>query len=222
MNIIIVGAGTVGYYLALSLLGDKHDIKLIDRSQHRCTLAADKLDATVIHGDGTEISVLKKAHAQKADILVAVTGKDEDNFVCGQIAKQYFKIQTTIVRANNPQNIEAMKQVAADIVISSANIISQLIEQEVDSVSMRIITRLTLGDSAIMEFIVNEQDPIQGKSLQEIELPDNTLVITIVRNGKSIIPRGDTMLLTGDNVMVATKEENKKRLQKLFNKSFRH
>ena len=222
MNIVIVGGGNVGYYLTRSLIEDKHDIKVIEKSPDRCVLMADKLDATVINGDGTQISVLKKAGLQKADVLVAVTGNDEDNFVCAQLAKRHFKIKTAIARANNPKNIEAMKRIAADIVVSSANIISKIIEQEVDGLSMRMVTRLSMGDSSIMEFIVNENDPIEGKSLTEIELPKNTLIITILRDGKSIIPSGETRLLSGDDVMVATKEQNKKSLQKLFTRSLSH
>jgi len=222
MNIVIVGGGNVGYYLTRSLLGDKHDIKVIEKSPGRCALIANRLDTVVINGDGTQINILKKAGLQNADVLVAVTGNDENNFVCAQLAKRYFKIKTAISRSNNPKNIEAMKRIAADIVVSSADIISEIIEQEVDSLSMRIVTRLSMGDSSIMEFIVNKNDPIEGKKLIEIDLPPNTLIITILRDGKSIIPSGETRLLSGDDVMVATKEQNKKSLQKLFTRSLSH
>lgn len=222
MNIVIVGAGTIGYYLTRSLLGGKHDIKLIEPSKTRCMIAADKLEVTVIHGDGTQIGILKKAGTDKADVLVAVTGNDENNFVCAQLAKQHFGVKRTIARANNPQNIEAMKTIAADIVVSSADIISNIIEQEVDSVGMRLVTRLSMGDSSVLEFIVDQDDPIEGKNLSEIELPKDTLIITIMRKGKSIIPSGETKLVCGDNVMIVTREQNKKSLQKLFGRSLLH
>lgn len=220
MKIIIIGGGNVGYYLARSLLlSNQHEIHLVERDLAKCMFVADRLDISVIHGDGTILSTLEKAGAKTADILVAITGTDEDNFVAAQLAKKYFNIKTVIVKSNNPKNIDVMKRLAADIVVSSINIISNIIEQEVDAVSMRFITRMNMGDISILEFIVNQEDVIEGKTLNEIELPKDTLVITILRNGKTIIPTGDTVLTAGDSVMITTKEKNKKSLKKLFGKT---
>ena len=186
MNIVIVGGGTVGYYLANSLLqSGRHDIRLIEQRLQKCARMADQLDISVIHGDGTNVRTLKKAEADKADILVAITNKDEANFVAAQLAKKYFHVGTTIVRANNPKNIHIMKNIAADIVVSSANLIANLIEQEVDAVSMRFITRMNIGNSSICEFVVQENDSIAGLPLSEIRFPKGTLVITLLRDGNN-------------------------------------
>ncbi len=217
MKIIIVGGGNVGYYLARSLLSaGKHEINLIEKNLQKCSFVADRLDISVIHGDGTNIGTLKRAGAHKADILVGITGKDEDNFIASQLAKKYFHVKNTIVKANNPKNIDVMKSISADIVVSSINIITNIIEQEVDAVSMRFITRMNMGDSSICEFVVSGTDSINGKRLSDIKFPKNTLVITMLRDGKTIIPSGNTVLKEGDDVMIMTQEKNKNHLQRLF------
>ena len=219
MNILIIGGGNVGYYLAKSLLhAGAHEIRIIEKNRGKCAYVADRLDISVFRGDGTDICALKKTEAHKADIMVAITGKDEDNFIAAQLAKNYFHVKTTIVKANNPKNIDIMKTIGADIVVSSINIITNLIEQEVDAVSMRFITRINMGNSSICEFIVKNTDSINGKPLSNIHFPPNTLVITILRNGKSIIPQGDTLLIEGDDVMIMTDDKNKKELQRMFSK----
>ncbi|MBC5786586.1 MULTISPECIES: NAD-binding protein [Clostridiaceae] len=219
MNILIIGGGNVGYYLAKSLLhAGTHEIKIIEKERCKCAYVADRLDISVFRGDGTDIRTLKKAEAHKADIMVAITGRDEDNFIAAQLARNYFHVKTTIVKANNPKNIDIMKTIGADIVVSSINIITNLIEREVDAVSMRFITRMNMGNSSICEFIVKDTDSINGQPLSEIHFPPNTLVITILRKGKSIIPQGDTLLIEGDDVMIMTDDKNKKELQRMFSK----
>lgn len=219
MNIIIVGGGNVGYYLSRSLLcAGHHDIKLIEKNRMKCKYVADRLDISIIHGDGTNIRTLKRADTHHADILVAITGADEDNFIAAQLAKKYFHVKTTIVKANNPKNIDVIKQIAADIVVSSINIITNLIQQEVDAVSMRFITRMNMGSSSICEFVVKDTDSICHQTLSQIKFPPNTLVITILRDEKTIIPTGDTVLKPEDDIMIMTEEKNKAELQRLFKK----
>lgn len=219
MNIVIVGAGNVGYYLTKSLLeNNEHDIRIIESNLARCVYAADRLQAPVVHGDGTQISALKKVHAEKADIFVAITGKDEDNFIASQLAREYFHIKTVIAKANNPKNLETMKSISADIVISSANLLTTIIEQEVDAVSMKLVTRMNMGDASLVEFYLSERSPLSGKTLSNINLPNDSLVVTIIRKGLSIVPSGDTTLLPGDDIMILTKEKNKSKLAKMFDK----
>lgn len=219
MKIIIVGGDNVGYHLSRSLIRHHHEIHLIEKEKEKCTFIADRLNISVIHGDGTTLRTLEKAGAKTADILVAITGLDEDNFVAAQLAKHYFHIERVIAKSNNPKNINILKKAAADIVVSSVNTIAALIEQEVDAASMHFVTRINMGDSSILEFTLHQGDPLEGKYLHEIDFPKNTLVITIQRKGKTIIPTGTTILQDGDDVMIATHDKNKKQLTRLFKKN---
>ena len=117
MNILIIGGlGNVGYYLAKSLLhAGTHEIKIIEKERCKCAYVADRLDISVFRGDGTDIRTLKKAEAHKADIMVAITARDEDNFIAAQLeTRSYFHVKTTIVKANNPKNIDIMKTIGAE------------------------------------------------------------------------------------------------------------
>ena len=217
MLILIVGAGNIGFYLSKTLLETtNHKIKIIEKNQLRCTATANKLNIPIINGDGSNISTLKKAKIDKADILVALTGKDEDNFICCQIAKKKFKIKTTIAKINNPKNLQTLKTLAADIVISNTNTLSNIITQQLNAIDFHFMTRFTTGDTAIVEFVVFENSKMKNKKISEINWPKDTLVIAITRNEKSIVPSGNSVLKSGDDVMIATKEYNKKHLKKLF------
>ncbi len=218
MIIIIVGVGNIGFYLSKSLLATtNHKIKIIEKNQLRCIQTADKLNTPIINGDGSNIQTLIKAKANHADILVALTGKDEDNFVCCQIAKNKFKIKTTIAKINNPKNLETIKTLAADIVVSNTNMLSNIITQQLNAIDYHYMTHFTMGDTAIVEFIVYENSKMKDKKICDINWPKNTLVIAITRNNKSIVPSGNSVLKAGDDVIISTKDCNKKYLNKLFN-----
>lgn len=130
-KIVIVGGGNVGYYLAKSLLEGDYEITLIEIQKLRCNYVADMLDVTTYYGDGTSLSTLRKAKVQDADVFIAVTGLDQDNFVACQLAKKYFHIKKTMAKANNPKNAEAMEKLAADKVVSSINMLTTLIESQI-------------------------------------------------------------------------------------------
>lgn len=217
MNIVIIGAGSIGYYLTWSLVNTtNHKIKLIEKDQFRSIVVADKLNVPIINGDGSNIAILEKAEIKNADILVALTGKDEDNFICCQLAKNKFKTKTTIAKANNPKNVEIIKSMAADIVISSAGMLADIITKQVNAIDYHFITHFTLEDTAIVEFVVRKNNNIQNKKISEIAWPKDTLVIAISRDKKSIVPSGQTVLEVGDDIILSTKKQNKKYLKKLF------
>ena len=218
MTIIIVGIGNIGFYLSKFLITKtNHKVKIIEKNPLRCIQTADKLNIPIINGDASNISPLIKAKAKNADILVALTEKDEDNFICCQIAKSKFKIKTTIAKINNPKNLETIKNLAADIVVSSTDMLSNIITQQLNAINYHYMTHFTAGDTAIVEFIVDENSKMKNKKICDINWPKNTLVIAITRDNKSIVPGGNSILKTGDNVIISTKEQNKKYLKKLFN-----
>ncbi len=218
MTIIIVGAGSVGYYLCRTLITTtNYKVKIIEKNQLRCVVTSNKLDIPIINGDGSNINILRKANAKNADILVALTGKDEDNFICCQLAKNKFKIKTTIAKINNPKNMDIIKKLAADIVVSNTDTLSNIITQQLNAIHYHFMTHFTKGDTAIVEFIVSENSYMNNKKICEINWPKDTLVVAISREEKSIVPSGNTVLKANDNVVISTKEYNKKHLKKIFN-----
>ena len=125
MNIILVGGGKVGYFLAKSLVRDRHHCVLIEKDPSICEEIARDLGITVIHGDACEGRVLEDAGIARADVLVAVTGSDANNLVACQLAKQFFRIKRTLARVNDPQNERPFSQLGVDVPINSTSIITK-------------------------------------------------------------------------------------------------
>ena len=218
MNIVIVGIGSIGYHLTKVLMQNtNHQIKLIEADHLNSIVVANKLGVPIIHGDGSKISTLAQANIKQSEILIALTGKDEDNFLCCQLAKRKFKVKTTIAKANDPKNVELMQNLAADIVISSAGMLSKIVEQQLNAITHHFITHFSMGDTVIVEFKLESNNPIIGKKISEIKWPNNTLVISIFRNGKSIVPNGESLFFENDIVIISSNEKSKKSLKKLIN-----
>lgn len=216
MHIIIVGGGKVGYYLAKTLLSFKHNVVVIEPQVELCEKIANQLDITVCNGDGTTIEKLQEVNASRADIFIAVTGRDEDNLIACQLAKNNFKIKRTISRVNNPKNIEVFTKLGVDMAVSSTSIIADLIEQEVDYSGMKTLMMLKNGKVTLSEIEVMENSILCNKSLKEVNLPMDSILISVIRDEEVIIPNGYTILQKGDNVIAVSSKENQEILKNLF------
>ena len=211
MYIIIVGGGKVGYYLAKTLAPEKHRIMLIEEDCQLCEKIACELidlDVGLIHGDGTDIKYLKDAEIEKADLLIAVTGHDQNNLVACQLAKNYFGVARTIARVNNPKNINVFKRLGVDSTVSSTAHIADIIEQEVDWAGINRMLADRVGDMRIREFAVAEMSPSVGKKVEALSIPKGTILISVVRDKEAIIPNGQTQIMSGDIVVALTNEGN--------------
>jgi trk system potassium uptake protein len=149
MKIIIVGGGKLGNQIAHNMLDRKYSVKLIEKDKAKCMRLANDLDAEVIYGDGTEMQTLEEAGAKNADCFIAVTGSDQDNLVASQLAKKEYKIKKVIARNNDPRNLDALRKLGPDIAVSSTEIITNMIEQEVDSAQMHLLATLNRGKASI-------------------------------------------------------------------------
>lgn len=219
MYIIIVGGGKVGYYLAKTLAPDKHRIMLIEEDFQLCEkIACELIDLGVdlIHGDGTDINFLKDAEIEKADMLIAVTGHDQNNLVACQLAKNYFGVARTIARVNNPKNINVFRQLGVDSVVSSTAHIAEIIEQEVDWTGINRMLSEKVGDVRIREFQVAETSASAGKKVETLDIPKGTILISVIRDKEAIIPNGQTQLFAGDTVIALTNESNMRGIASYF------
>ena len=216
MKVLVVGGGKVGFYLAQTLTEHGHEPHVVERDKHLCAKIANDLDFPVVCGDGTLIEVLEGAGAHTADALVAVTGRDEDNLVACQLAKQYFGIRRTVARVNNPKNTGIMKLLGVDIPISSTDSIARLLEREVDASAIKQLVAVNRGKASISELEIPQDSPISGKTLGELNLPASSVIVSITRDGELIIPRGNTQILNGDKVMVLCSNDTISQLCKLL------
>jgi len=204
MKIIIVGGGKVGFYLAKTLRSEGHDAVIIEKDKEQCKTCANLLDVTVISGDGTSRDVLGAAGAQQADVVVAVMGRDESNLVCCQTAKKIFGVRKTVAKVNNPNNVGAMRSLGVDTAVSATDYIIQYLEREVDISAIKELIPLNDGEASLLEITLPENYKRAGDTLMDISLPQSCNVVCINRGGKTIIPRGQTRLHSGDVLLVVT------------------
>src|SRR5579875_3455827 len=202
MYAIIVGAGKVGFNLTREMLRRGHEVTLIEVSRTRYEQVEQVLEHAVQYGDGTELWVLERAGIERADLVVAVTGDDEDNMLVCQVATEKYGVEHIIARVNNPRNYSHFKLLGIQPVVSATDLILRLIEHEVPRYGLVHLLALEDEGLQIIEVEVSPSSPVQGRSLAEISLPDGCLFISVLRAGKGFVPRADTVIEAGDKVLV--------------------
>lgn len=218
MNLIIIGGGKVGYNLAKTLAPRKYRIVIIEKDKEICMKIISELNSlgiAVINGDGTDINYLQDADIESADILIAVTGQDQDNLIACQMAKKKFNVSRTIARVNNPKNIAIFKRFGVDSAVSSTAIIADMIEQEVDVDISGIKTLMTVKNSrvSINEISIPDNSYVVNKAIKNLKIPDDCIIISIIRNDNVIIPNGYSAIEAGDTVIAISKNGNRNELK---------
>ncbi len=216
MRIVIAGGGKVGYYLVKTLLPYKHKITVIETKPELCEKIANELNVCAINGDGTNIEHLTIANVDKADIFIALTGRDQENLIACQLAKRNFGASRTIARVNNPKNISVFEKLGVDKAVSSTSIIADLIEQEVDYSGMVTLMELKGGLITLNELVITKDSPVINKNLKELRIPKGCLLISVIREDEVIIPSGDTIILEGDFIITASSMKDKQVIKDYF------
>ena len=202
LYVIIAGAGKVGWNLARELLEKGHEVTLVEQRRDRYLAMEDELEHVVQYGDGTELWVLERAGLQRADLLVAVTGDDEDNILICQMAREKYLVERIISRVNNPRNRQYFELLGIRPVVSATDLILRLIEHEVPQYGLVHLLDLPGERLEIIEMDVAEGSPAAGQNVSDLEMPEGSLVISILRQGSGFVPRGDTVIEAGDEVLL--------------------
>lgn len=216
MYILVAGGGKVGYYLTKTLVNEGHEVLLIERDHQKVETYAERFGAVVLEGDAAEASVLAAAGAARADVLIAVTGEDEDNLVICQMAKHKFHVPKTIARVNNPKNEELFKKLNTDVTVSQTNYILGLIEQAIPDRAFIHLLSLRHADLAIIEATVSESSPVANRTISEIDLPVSCVIAAIARQADVIVPDSTTVLLPNDEIIAVTHRSEEDELRQLI------
>jgi trk system potassium uptake protein len=214
--IIVVGGGKVGYYLTKTLLREGHEVLLVERDPAKVETYSERFGSVMLEGDGAEASVLAAAGAGRADVLVAVTGEDEDNLVICQMAKHKFHIAKTIARVNNPKNELLFKQLDTDVTVSQTNYILGLIEQAIPERAFIHLLNLRHADLAIIEATISEGSAVAHQVVGEIDLPVSCVIAAIARQADLIVPDATTEILPGDEIIAVTHRSEEEDLRRLL------
>ena len=203
MYTIIVGGGQVGRYLASILLAEGHQIKIIEYRSDRISVLEQSFAADqIIFGSGSDPNVLEGAGVHHADVIVAATGSDETNLVVCSLARLEFKVPRIIARVNNPKNAWLYTpEMGVDVALNQADLLARLIAEEMSLGDMMTLLKLRKGQYSLVEEKVDPDAVANGKAVRDLNLPQRCVLAAIIRKGELIIPRGDTLLQTADEVL---------------------
>ncbi len=213
MFVIVAGGGKVGFYLGKELAEQGHEVVIIEQESRRAAEIESELGSLVMVGDAAEATVLREAGAERADLVAAVTGDDEDNLVICQVAKVRFHSGRTIARINNPKNAEIFQRLGIDDTVSATDVVLSVIEQEIPRQHLVPLLRLRNTDVEIVEAVIREGSAVAGHRIRDIALPSSSNIAVIIRDGTPIFPKADDPILFGDHVIAFTTRENEARLR---------
>ncbi len=212
MYIVIVGAGKVGFFLAKRLCGGKHTVSIVDKDALVCEDIAKELEALVVHGDGCVPQILQEAGIEQADVIAAVTGEDEDNLVICQLAKEKFHVRRSVGRINNPDNEHTFAELGVDVPVDATKIIAKIIEEEVSFTDFVNLMSFKRGKLSIVRVDLPADSPVIDKEVKSVKLPVDSVLVSILRGEEVVVPKGDTVLKAGDDIIAITPVGNEPQL----------
>ena len=201
MFVLVVGGGKVGYYLTRELIQSNHEVVLMEKDRVRANQIADEIGSVVIPHDGCEGKYLAEAGANRADVVAAVTGDDEDNLVICQMAKHHFDVPRTIARVNNPANEALFKHLGVDELISPTRMVLGSIEQDIPVNELLHLATLGSGELELIEAHLTAESPAVGRAPKDLGIPEGCTLFAIIRDGQATTVGADTVLREGDKVI---------------------
>jgi trk system potassium uptake protein TrkA len=201
MYVIVAGAGKVGWNLARELLEKGHEVTLIENDRDRFLTVEQELEHNVQYGDASELWVLERAGISRADMVIAVTGDDEDNMLVCQVAKEKYLVDRIIARVNNPRNKQWFELLGVRPVVSATDLILRLIEHEVPEYGLVHLLDLPEQRLEIIEMLLPENSRAAGVRVGDLEMPEGSLLISVLREDGGFVPGPDTVLEAGDEIL---------------------
>ena len=213
MRVAIAGAGAVGTFIAADLKSNGHEVILFEQDRDLVVRLKKTLDVTWIAADACEVTNLQKGGIENVDVMVAATGDDEDNLVISLLAKQEFAVPRVVARVNNPKNHWMFNDSwGVDVAVSTPHLLTALVEEAVSVGSLVRLLNLE-GGARIVEVTLAANSPAVGKTIADLSIPRDATIAAVVRDRHVIVPRGDTQLIAGDEVIALITGEAEEELK---------
>ena len=212
MFVLVVGGGKVGLNVARSLTLLHHDFVVVEQRRSRYDLLRPELEDHLLFGDGTELWVLEAAGIAEADLVVAVTGDDEDNVVIAQLAKHEYGVAKTVARVNDPRNQRTFDLLDVDATVCASSLVVSLILHELPTHQFVPLLSLKREDLEIAEVEVSEDSPAAYLRISEIVLPPGVLIGAVLRDGSAVSPSDQVELRPGDQLLCLLPRETERSL----------
>lgn len=220
MKVVIVGGGNVGTFMASELAKADHDVSLVEVDPDRVRqMEANGEPAGVrwVTADGCEVTELAAADVDRADVVAAVTGDDEDNLVISLLAKQEFAVPRVVARINNPKNEWMFNEMwGVDVSVSTPHLLTALVEEAVSVGSLVRLLSFEGGKARLVEVTLAPDSPAADVMISDLQLPRDSTVVAIIRKDHVVVPRGDTPVVAGDEVLVLVTEESEATVRQLL------
>ena len=209
MRVAIAGAGNVGTYIAGDLREAGHDVLLLEKNVDLVRKLRDTLDVEWVPADACEVASLQRAGLATVDVMVAATGDDEDNLVISLLAKQEFAVPRVVARINHPKNQWLFNESwGVDVSVSTPHLLTALVEEAVSVGSLVRLLQLQGGEARLVEVTLASDSPADGKAIVDLGIPRDATVVAVIRRDHVIVPRGDTTLYAGDEVVALVTPES--------------
>jgi trk system potassium uptake protein TrkA len=216
MYAIVAGGGKVGFFLARELIDQGHEVLIIENNPERAEFIANELGNVVLRGNADEASTLAEAGAERADVVIAVTGDDPRNLVLLQVAKRRFGARRTVARINDPRNEGLFRMLGIDATVNATQVMLSVLEQEIPHANLVPLLRLRNTDVEVVEAVVDPHSSVTGTALRDVDLPPESNIAVVIRDGAAFFPNGATVLEAGDEVVALTRGVHEPRLRSLF------
>ena len=216
MKIILIGGSKLSYFLAKQFASKNYYTTIINDNYDEAKILSRSLKATVLHGQGSDPHTLAKAGAYQADVVLSLTTQDEDNLIACQIAQKEYGVPRTIALVNDPENQPIFEKLGITVAFSATQIIASLIEQQNASSDIQNLLPIAEGKVNVTEIALAADNPVVGKTIDELQLPDGTLIACILRQGEVIVPSGENSLQALDRLIVIGQPESYGQLMRLL------
>jgi len=217
VRVAIAGAGSVGTAIARELAANGHDVLVLDKDYALIDRLRPTIAARLIAADACEVTSLDAAGLAEVDVVVAATGDDEDNLVISLLAKQEFAVPRVVARVNHPGNQWMFTESwGVDVSVSTPALMTALVEEAVSVGSLVRLLQFQGGNAHLVEVTLAEGSPAAGRSIADIGVPRDATVVAVVRDDRLVVPRGDTVLGAGDEVLLLVTGESESQVQQLF------
>jgi trk system potassium uptake protein TrkA len=217
MFVIAVGGGKVGVNVARTLLGMGHEVVVVEQDRQRYPSLDEEFEHRAVLGDGTEMFVLEQAGVKRPpDVLVAVTGDDEDNMIICQLAREAYGVPKVVARVNDPRNQQHFDLLGITPTVSATSMVMALIQHEVPEHELVHLLELRKENLEIVEVEIGSKASAAGKRIEQLRLPATARLISVMRNGKAEIAVGSTELQPGDQVLAILEPGNEEELKRLL------
>jgi trk system potassium uptake protein TrkA len=217
MKVAIAGAGNVGTYIAEDLKNAGHDVLLIEENADLVNRLRTTLDVTWFVGDACEPNNLHAAGLADVDVMVAATGDDEDNLVVSLLSKQEFAVPRVVARVNHPKNLWLFNESwGVDAPVSTPHLLTALVEEAVSVGSLVRLLQFEGGEARLVEVTLADGSPVAGTAIAELGVPRDASIVAVLRKGHVVVPRGDTVLQAGDEVLALVTSESEDAVKSLL------